>query len=84
MSDIRAELEQAVARRSGLWHELGERGHDPAKSAEAAALSEQIDALWAELRALEARSRWGDTDVIRARARAEERLERDSTRLKAA
>jgi hypothetical protein len=84
MSHIKAELEQAVARRSALWHELGEGGHDPAKSAEAAALSEQIDALWAEARALKARAVWGDSDVIRARARAEERLERDSRRLKAA
>jgi hypothetical protein len=84
MSHIKAELEQAVARRSALWHELSEGGHDPAKSAEAAALSEQIDALWAEARALKARDLWGDTDVIRARARAEERLERDSRRLKAA
>ena len=84
MSHIKAELEQAVARRSVLWQELSEGGHDPAKSAEAAALSERIDALWAEARALKARDLWGDTDVIRARARAEERLERDSRRLKAA
>ena len=84
MSEIRAELERAVARRSELWHELSEGGGDPAKSAEASALSEEIDALWAEARALEARSRWGDADVIRARARAEERLERDARRLKAA
>jgi hypothetical protein len=81
--DIRAELERAIARRARLWEELGERG-DPVKSAEAADLTRLIDDLWAETRALRARSRWGDSEVIRARARAEERLERDAHRLKAA
>ncbi len=56
----------------------------PAKSAEAAELSKQIDELWAEARALRAHDRFGPSDAIRARARAEERLERDSRRLKAA
>lgn len=79
-NDIRAELERAIARRAELWHELAS-GVDPAKSAEAATLSKQIDDLWAEERALKARSRWGDADLIRARARAEERLERESRRL---
>lgn len=81
--DIRDELEQAVDRRAGLWHELGD-GVDPAKSAEAAELSQRIDELWAEARALKAYSTFGPSDAIRARARAEERLERDSRRLKAA
>ena len=40
--------------------------------------------LWAESRALRAYQRFGPSDEIRARARAEERLERDSRRLKAA
>ena len=83
MKDIRDELEQAVDRRAELWHELGE-GVDPAKSAEAAELSQKIDELWAEARALQAFSTFGPSDAIRARARAEERLERDSRRLKAA
>ena len=81
--EIRDELEQAVDRRAELWHELGE-GVDPAKSAEAAELSQKIDELWAEARALKAYSTFGPSDAIRARARAEERLERDSRRLKAA
>jgi hypothetical protein len=49
-----------------------------------AELSRQIDELWAEARALRAHDRFGPSDAIRARARAEERLERDSRRLKAA
>lgn len=83
MTDIREELDRAVERRAELWHELND-GVDPVKSAEAAELSKQIDDLWAEARALRAFERWGPSDQIRARARAEERLERDSRRLKAA
>ena len=83
MKIIRDELERAVERRAELWHELND-GIDPAKSAEAAELSKQIDELWAEARALRAHDRFGPSDQIRARARAEERLERDSRRLKAA
>ena len=80
---IREELERATERRAELWHELGD-GVDPAKSAEAAELSQRIDELWAEARALKAYDRFGPSDAIRARARAEERLERDSRRLKKA
>jgi 5'-deoxynucleotidase YfbR-like HD superfamily hydrolase len=83
MKIIREELERAVERRAELWQELT-GGIDPAKSAEAAELSKQIDDLWAEARALRAYDRFGPSDQIRARARAEERLERDSRRLKAA
>ena len=83
IEDIRKKLERAVERRAELWHDLNE-GVDPAKSAEAAELSEQIDELWAEARALRAHDLFGPSDAIRARARAEERLERDSRRLKAA
>ncbi|MGH3037004.1 MAG: hypothetical protein ACRDMU_07460 [Gaiellaceae bacterium] len=80
IQQIRDELERATERRADLWHELGD-GVDPAKSAEAAELSERIDELWAEARALKAHDRFGPSDAIRARARAEERLERDSRRL---
>lgn len=83
ITDIRDELERAVERRAELWHELN-NGVDPIKSAEAAELSNKIDELWAESRALRAYQRFGPSDEIRARARAEERLERDSRRLKAA
>lgn len=79
--DIRAELDAAIERRTELWHELAAGGVDPDKSAEAAALTRKIDELWAEDRALRARARFGDADLIRARARAEERLEREARRL---
>ena len=82
ISEIRAELDAAVDRRADLWHELGD-GVDPAKSAEAKRLSSLIEDLWAEARAAQARSRFGSPELIQARARAEERLERD-TRRKAA
>jgi hypothetical protein len=83
IENIRDELERATERRAELWHELGD-GVDPAKSAEAAELSERIDELWAEARALRAYDRFGPSEAIRARARAEERLERDSRKLKKA
>jgi hypothetical protein len=79
MTEIRAELDEAVDRRAEIWHELGE-GIDPAKSAEVKRLSGLIEELWAEARATEARNRFGAPVLIHARARAEERLERDSRR----
>jgi hypothetical protein len=79
MNEIRAELDEAADRRAEIWHELGD-GIDPAKSAEVKRLSSKIEELWAEARATEARSRFGAPELIHARARAEERLERDSRR----
>ena len=55
-------------------------GVDEAKSAEAARLSSKIAELWAEARAEKARRRFGSPELIQARARAEERLERDTQR----
>jgi hypothetical protein len=81
-AEIRAELERATVERTQLWEELS-HGRDPEKSAIAARLSARIDDLWAELRAVNAARRHGTPDLIQARARAEERLERD-TRRKAA
>ena len=83
MTEIRAELDEAVDRRAEIWHELGD-GIDPAKSAEVKRLSRLIEELWAEARATEARNRFGAPELIQARARAEDRLERDSRRRKAA
>jgi hypothetical protein len=79
MTEIRVELDEAVDRRAEIWHELGD-GIDPAKSAEVKRLSSKIEELWAEARATEARNRFGAPELIQARARAEERLERDSRR----
>jgi hypothetical protein len=83
MTEIRVELDEVVDRRAEIWHELGD-GIDPAKSAEVKRLSSKIEELWAEARATEARNRFGAPELIQARARAEERLERDSRRRKAA
>ena len=77
MDEIRAELAEAIDRRSELWHELGE-GVDAAKSAEAARLSSKIEELWAEARAAQVERRFGPPELIQARARTEERLERDA------
>jgi hypothetical protein len=79
INEIRAELDEAVDSRAELWHELA-MGVDAAKSAEAARLSSKIADLWAEERAARARRRFGSPELIQARARAEERLERDTQR----
>jgi hypothetical protein len=81
--EIRNDLESATERRTVLWEELSE-GLDPQKSAEAAALSKRIEELWAELRASQARARFGPSEDIIARARAEDRLDRESRRLRKA
>jgi hypothetical protein len=81
--EIRADLDQAADQRAELWEELG-HGVDPAKSAQAARLSSLIEDLWAELRAVQAQERWGPTELIRRRAMAEERLERDTLRIRKA
>jgi hypothetical protein len=82
IQEIKAELDQAVARRAELWHALAD-GPDAATSAELTRLAGEIEDLWAEIRTVEARNRFGAPELIQARARAEERLERD-TRKKAA
>jgi hypothetical protein len=79
MTEIRAELDEAVDRRAEIWHELGD-GIEPAESAEVKRLSGLIEDLWAEARATQARNRFGAPELIHARARTEERLERDSRR----
>jgi hypothetical protein len=83
IEEIRADLDQAAEERAELWEELG-HGLDPVKSAEAARLSGLIEDLWAELRAVKAHQRWGPSELIRRRAMAEERLERDSLRIRKA
>ena len=83
IDEIRTDLDEATEQRSELWEELG-HGLDPDKSAEAARLSSLIEDLWTELRAVQAQQRWGPTELIRRRALAEERLERDSLRIRKA
>ena len=82
-TQIREELDQAIARRAELWHELAQ-GSNAETSAELTGLSKVIDELWGEFRTAEARKRSGSPELIHARARTEERLERDSRRVKQA
>jgi hypothetical protein len=75
LMQIHDEIEQVSERRTELWHALSE-GHDPALAAELKQLSEHLDLLWDQERALKAALRFGDRTHIVARARVEERLER--------
>jgi hypothetical protein len=77
IEDIKTELALAIERRGELWHDLGE-GADAAKSAEVARLSSKIEDLWAEARAVQVERRFGPPELIQARARTEERLEREA------
>jgi hypothetical protein len=83
LNEIRKELERAAERRAALWEELAE-GYDPVKSAEAARLSRRIEDLWAEARAARAQARYGPSEAIVTRARAEDRLDREARRLRKA
>ena len=82
IQEIRAEIEQASEQRSELWEQLANGGPDAEASAEVARLSEQINDLWAEERAMRARQRFGPSEDILTRARAEDRLEREARRLR--
>src|SRR5919197_2124726 len=75
LTQIHDEIDQVSERRTKLWHTLSE-GHDPAAAAELKQLSDRLDVLWDEERALKAALRFGDRNRIVARARVEERLER--------
>lgn len=77
--NIRDELDRATEDRAELWNDLSEQ-YDAAKSARAAELSRLIEELWTELRRAEAHARFGPADEIIARARAEDRLDRESER----
>ena len=79
LADIRAELDSATERRAELWEKLAE-GYDPVASAEAARLSEEIEELWEEARIARAYARYGPSQEIITRARAEDRLDREARR----
>ena len=82
-TEIRRELDAATQRRTEIWESLAEGG-DRARTDEAAALSRRIEELWAELRVAQAHARFGPAESIIARARAEDRLDREARRLKRA
>ena len=75
--DIHRDIDSASERRAEVYHQLSQ-GHDPALAAELKEIADRLDALWAEQRALKALLRFGDRDHIVARARTEERLERQA------
>ena len=75
LHDIKAEIQRLADRRREILHALSE-GHDSALVAERAELEQRVAALWDEYRAERARVRFGERDLIIARARHEERLER--------
>ncbi len=83
LKDIRRELELASERRAELWEELAE-GYDSVKSAEATRLTRRIEELWSEARSARARARYGPSDEIITRARAEDRLDREARRWRSA
>jgi len=83
LNDIRRELDEAIERRALIWEALSD-SHDASRSAEATQLTKKIDALWDEARAAKAYLRFGSPDLILARARAEDRLERESRRVRKA
>ncbi|HWJ31575.1 MAG TPA: hypothetical protein VNR59_04470 [Gaiellaceae bacterium] len=75
LTEIHKEIEELSEQRSELWHVLSQ-GHNPEAAAELKRLSEKLDRLWDNERALKAALRFGDREHIVARARVEERLER--------
>jgi hypothetical protein len=75
--DIHREIDRLSDHRADVYHRLSQ-GHDPALAEELKQIAGQLDALWAEQRALKARLRFGDREHIVARARTEERLERQA------
>ncbi len=73
---VEAELEDAMNRRTELWHEQS-INPGPRLSKELRALSDQINQLWAEARARRATIRGGSRERILSRVRAEARFERE-------
>jgi hypothetical protein len=76
LREIQLDIDEAAERRIDLWKELSE-AHDPEKAAEVERLNERIETLWTEARVARTRARFGSPDAIIARARADERLERE-------
>ena len=73
--EIKREIQGLSDRRREVLHALSE-GHDAALVAERQELDVRLAALWDEYRAERARVRFGERELIIARARHEERLER--------
>ncbi len=80
LTDIKRELDALTERRTVLWRELA-AGADSEKSGEVMRLNAAIGELWNEARRVRSLVRFGDPSAIMARARAEERLEREYARV---
>jgi tagatose-1,6-bisphosphate aldolase non-catalytic subunit AgaZ/GatZ len=76
LSSVEAELEDAMTRRTELWHEQSVNP-DPQIAADVKALSDRINRLWAEARSRRACVRAGSRERILSRVRAEARFERE-------
>lgn len=74
--EIHDEINAVTERRLELWRTLATE-HDPERAAEIERLNDRIRELWDEARAARTRAHFGSTEAIIARARAEERLERE-------
>lgn len=75
IQEIHQEIDALSERRTELYKELS-AGLNPGVRDEIKALDAELEALWAEHRAVRATLRFGERDKIIARARQEERLER--------
>jgi hypothetical protein len=73
--DIKKEIQRLSDERREILHALSE-GHDSALVAQRQEIDDRLAELWDEYRAERARVRFGERDLIIARARHEERLER--------
>ncbi|HST26555.1 MAG TPA: hypothetical protein VLJ76_11235 [Gaiellaceae bacterium] len=76
LATVEAELEDAMVRRTELWHRQSMEP-DPQIGVEIRKLSEEINRLWAESRARRATIRGGSRERILSRVRAEARFERE-------
>ena len=73
--EIKREIQRLSDERREILHALSE-GHDSALVAKRQETDERLAELWDAYRAERARVRFGERDLIIARARHEERLER--------
>ena len=81
LARVEAELEDAMTRRTELWHEQS-NNPGPDVSKELRVLSDTINRLWAEARARRATIRQGSRERILSRVRAEARFEREVKKAK--
>lgn len=72
---IKQEIERTTERRAELWHALSQ-AHEQSLTAELRQVEERLAELWEAQRVARAQLRFGERELIIARARAEERIDR--------